>query len=153
MVGPIRSSGIGAVRGIGGPGETQGTRAGGAMRTLAGRIADRLAREFRLLGDDRRGGGGGGHDPDDLYEIDAIARELSDDLGARPTDAGRVMRSLGEFAQESAVLIAARPDSASLEAIARAIAAREQAAGPETVERAVGQIDQTTRDIVGFRPS
>ena len=153
MVGPIRSGGINGVGplGIGTGGKS--SKAGGAMRTLAGRIAGRMAREFRLLDDDHSQQGQGRPDAQDLYELDALARQLADGLGARPVDAGRVARSLGDFAQESAALMAARPDGASLDAIARFIAARERAGEPETIDRAVGQIDQTTRDIVDFRPA
>ena len=152
MVGPIRSGGVAGVGPIGAAGARGGTRAGTAMRTLAGRIAGRMAREFRLL-DDERGHGGGRSDAQDIYELDALARQLADGLGARPVDAGRVARSLGDFAQESAALLAARPEGASLDAIARFIAAREGGGGVETVELAVDQIDQTTRDIVDFRPA
>lgn len=151
MVGPIRSSGIGAIGAIGGARGSSASRAGSAMNTLAGRIAQRMAREFRMF-DDERGQGRNQYDAEDLYEIGRMASELSGELGARPTDEGRVLRSLGSFAQESASLIAARPDAASLDTIARAIAAGERPGEPETIDRAVRHIDQTTRDIVEGRP-
>ena len=121
------------------------------MSTLAGRIAQRMAREFRMFDDDR-GQGRNHYDAEDLYEIGRLANELSSELDARPMDEGRVLRSLGSFAQESASLIAARPDAASLDTIARAIAAGERPGEPETIDRAVRQIDQTTRDIVERLP-
>ncbi|MHA6316173.1 hypothetical protein ACXYN8_00730 [Altererythrobacter sp. CAU 1778] len=124
------------------------------MRSLAGRIAERMTREFRLF--DEREGGRGRHQPEaeDIYEIRALAGTLSGDLGGRPVDEGRLARSLSDFAQESASLFAARPEAASLDAIARAIAAREpaQAQTLHSVDTALGQIDQTTRDIASSRP-
>lgn len=126
-----------------------GNRAGKAMRRLAGNIAERVAREFRLIddsgrqsGDERSFGEG-----EDIYELRDVARELADDLQARPSETGLLARSLDAFALHSVSLMAARPEAASLDAIARAIAANEPRDRPETVNSAIGQIDQTTRAI------
>ena len=157
MVGPVRSNPVGAIGAVSRRDGSGGTRTGGTLRSLAGRVADRMAREFRLFGDERRGGGGGGGDAfregEDIYEIRGAARDLARDLNGKPTDEGRLARSLGLFAQESASLMAARPDAASLEAIARVIAARDASSAPETLDRAIGQIDQTTRDLAEDRLS
>ena len=154
MVGPVRSSPVGAIGAVARRDSSGGSRTGGALRSIAGRVADRMAREFRLFGDERRGGSGGGdafREGEDIYEIRGAARDLARDLNGKPTDEGRLARSLGLFAQESASLMAARPDAASLEAIARVIAARDASNAPETLDRAIGQIDQTTRDLAEDR--
>lgn len=154
MVGPVRSAHVGAigqVRATGNGG--QASRTGRALSRIAGRIADRLAREFDLLSD-REGSGGqnlAGHE--DLYAIGDAARELSGELGGKPSDEGRLAYSLKTFAQESAVLVAARPSSVSLDVIARAIARQHQADTTETVASALLQIDQTTRDVIESRSS
>ena len=159
MVGPVRSSPVGAIGAVARRDSSGGSRTGGALRSIAGRVADRMAREFRLFGDERRGGSGGGgggdafREGEDIYEIRGAARDLARDLNGKPTDEGRLARSLGLFAQESASLMAARPDAASLEAIARVIAARDASSAPETLDRAIGQIDQTTRDLAEDRLS
>ncbi|MGK6325174.1 hypothetical protein ACMGDM_19075 [Sphingomonas sp. DT-51] len=140
MVGPIgsrRLDGVGAIR-IGGPGV--GSRAGTAMRTLAGRIGDAFAREFDLLDEDRRRRHEG-----DPYDVDGTARELTHELGGGPVDQGLLARSLGAFVLESASLVGARPEASSLEkidgAIARAEAEEREA---ESIDTALRSIDRTT---------
>lgn len=155
MVGAIRPgsvTGAAAVRGAGST--TVGNRTGGALRRLAGRVAGRVAREFRLLDDpdgkdDRPGSYREG---EDLYDISGMARELASALEARPLDEGLLARSLDGFVQESAVLLAARPGAASLDAIARVIVAHEGAREDETLARSIAQIDQTTRGIAESAP-
>lgn len=154
MVGPVRSAQVGAVapiRGSGNSGKT--SRTGRALSRIAGRIADRLAREFALLSDEDGGSGQTLTGRDDLYAIGEAARELSGDLGGKPADEGRLAYSLTAFAQETAVLVAARPSSVSLDVIARAIARQDQAEMTETVASALIQIDQTTRDVMESRSS
>ncbi len=123
------------------------------MRRLAGNIADRVAREFRLLDDQRRQSGGDRsfRDGEDIYQLREVARELAEELQARPSEQGNLARSLDAFAQESVSLMAARPEAASLDTIARVIAAHEKPDRPETIANALGQIDQTTRDIADSR--
>lgn len=149
MAGPIRPSGTVPVSAIGRGYSSSSSRAGKAMRRLAGNIAERVAREFRLLDDSGRQSGDDRafREGEDIYDLRDVARELADDLQARPSEAGSLARSLDAFAQHSVSLIAARPEAASLDTIARAIAANEAAGQPETVNGAIGQIDQTTRDI------
>lgn len=149
MVSSIRPSSVGAVSSVGRGGGGKSTRTGSALRGLAGRIAERMAREFDLLDEreERSGDRDQFREGEDIYEIRAVARELAGDLRARPTDEGRIARSLDLFAQESASLLAARPGAASLDTIARVIAVNDAPTTPETLERAVGQIDETARGI------
>lgn len=159
MVRPVGASGISGIGPIRSSGQSGGSRAGGALRDVANRIASRMAREFDLID---RDGGKGGHgssgedrafaDGPDVYEIGSTARSLTQELGGRNTDEGRIARSLTLFAQESAILMAARPGVASLDTIARAIAARDLMQ-QENVDTAITQIDQTTRDVMGARPN
>lgn len=154
MVGSIRPGGVGPIGAVTRGGSGQSTRTGTALRGLAGRIAQRMSREFNLL-DEREGGSSGDdgfREGDDIYEIRTVARELANDLKAKAMDEGRLARSLDEFAQESASLLAARPEAASLDAIARVIAENDKPSEPETLDRAVGQIDQTARGIAETRP-
>jgi hypothetical protein len=149
VAGPIRPSGATPIAAIGRGHTSSGSRAGKAMRRLAGNIADRVAREFRLIDDSGRQPGDDApfREGEDIYDLRDVARELAADLQARPAEAGLLARSLDAFALNSISLMAARPEAASLDTIARAIAANERAGQPETVDAAIGQIDQTTRDI------
>jgi hypothetical protein len=153
MTGSIRPTGAAPISALGRTAGNSGSRTGKAMRRLAGNIAERVAREFRLLDDPRRQPGDDApfREGEDIYELRDVARELADGLQARPSEAGLLARSLDEFALQSASLMAARPEAASLDTIARAIAANERSDRPETVNAAIGQINQTTRDIGGDR--
>ena len=153
MVGPVRSNPLGGISAVGNSRKGDGNvRTGATLGRIAGRVADRMTREFALLrdGGERSQGGFAGHE--DIYEIAEAARELSGDLGGKPVDEGRLAHSLGSFAQESAALFAARPGASSLDAIARAIAGRDSAELHRTIADALRQIDQTTRDVVEARP-
>lgn len=155
MVGAVRPGGVSGVSAISGGGAAgPGNRTGGALRKLAGSVAGRIAREFDLLDDER----GDNDRPDtyregeDLYDIAGVTRDLAAELAATPRDQGLLARSLGGFVQESAVLLAARPDSASIDAIARAILTHEGTRDDETIARSIAQIDQTTRSITEAVP-
>ncbi|MGB3471669.1 MAG: hypothetical protein WBA51_12675 [Erythrobacter sp.] len=155
MVGSIRPSGVTGAAAIGRSGSSAGgNRTGGALRKLAGKVAGRVAREFHLLDDAQSDG----ERPDsfregeDIYDILGTARELAGELNARPLDEGLLARSLGGFVQESAVLLAARPGSASLDAIARVILDHEGTPAEETLSGSIAQIDQTTRGIAETPP-
>ena len=155
MVGAIRPGGVSGVAAVGGRGPAgSGNRTGGALRKLAGSVAGRIAREFDLLDDGRQDGErpDGYREGEDLYDIEGVSRALAADLAAAPREQGLLARSLGGFVQESAVLLAARPGAASLDAIARAIQSHENAQDDETVARSIAQIDQTTRSIVDAAP-
>lgn len=149
MAGPIRASGAVPVAGIGRGATSSGNRAGKAMRRLAGNIAKRVAREFKMLDDSGRQSDSDRNftEGEDIYELRDVARELADELQARPSEAGLLARSLDAFALQSVSLMAARPEAASLDTIARAIAENEPSNRPETVNSAIGQIDQTARAI------
>jgi hypothetical protein len=115
----------------------------GALIEIAGRVASALALALRLAGEvgSRQSTGGGG----DPYKIDQIARDLTTQMGGNITDAGRIARALHEFAQESASLIGARPQSQSFAAIENAIARATSDNGEaNTVDSAVAAIDRST---------
>lgn len=92
-----------------------GAQAAAAMTTLANRVATTLARELGLVD---RGAARGGPLAGDIYGVDALATELAAALGGTPADAGRLSRALGEFTSEAAALLAARPRSSVLGAVA-----------------------------------
>ena len=156
MVGSIRPSSVTGAAAIGrASGSSGGNRTGGALRKLAGKVAGRVAREFRLLDDaeaesDRPNTFREG---EDIYDIAGTARELAGELNARPLDEGMLARSLDGFVQESAVLLAARPSAASLDTIARVIQTHERASKDETLAGSIDQIDQTTRGIADIPPA
>ena len=148
MIGPVGGARIDRV-GLGRAGGGKRSAASGAMTSLAGRVADRVARSLDLLEDDRRGR------PlvegEDLYEVAATARELNGALNGRPSDEGQFARSLGAFVTESAVLVAARPSSQSLEWLERVIGDEEASApATETAASALMTIDRTTRRVSGL---
>ena len=148
MIGRVGGARIDRV-GLGRTGGGSPTQAGGAMASLAGRVAGRVARSLDLLEDDRRGR------PlvegEDLYEVAATARELNGALNGRPSDEGQFARSLGAFVTESASLVAARPSSGSLELIEGAIRDEEARAPPmETAASALLAIERTTRRVSGL---
>jgi hypothetical protein len=156
VVGSVRPGSLSGVSAVssGGPARP-GNRTGGALRRLAGSVAGRIAREFDLLEDEARQGDRppGYREGEDLYDLAGVTRDLANDLAAGPRDQGLLARSLGGFVQESAVLLAARPGAASLDAIARAIIAHEGARDDENLARSLAQIDQTTRSIAEEVPA
>lgn len=116
----------------------------GAMTEIAGRVASAIAKALRLAGEvgAKQSSGGGNGDP---YQIDEIAKQLATQMGGNSADAGKLARALHEFAQESASLIGARPQSTSFIAIERAIAKGTE--GPvevNTVDAAIAAIDRST---------
>ncbi|SOB86434.1 hypothetical protein SAMN06297144_1539 [Sphingomonas guangdongensis] len=151
MIGPASSSrltGVTAVR-IEGGGSSR-TRAGAAMRGLAGKVAATFSQELDLLGEDRSRQQ---HRPDiDSYDVNGTARALNRDLGGGAVDEGRLTRSLGEFVTESASLIGARPESRSLGRIDAAIGEAEgEVQGAETIDAALRSIDRTTTLVASDR--
>lgn len=155
MVGAIRPGGVSGVSAItGGTGAQPGNRTGGALRKLARSVAGRIAEELDLIDEDERSRErrDSYREGEDLYDVAGVSRALAEDLAAAPRDQGMLERSLGGFVQESAVLLAAQPGAASLDAIARAILDHEGTRDQETVARSIAQIDQTTRSIAESAP-
>ena len=146
-----RKAGV-SLSGISGNGGgNSGAIADGAMHAVAGRVATALAKELRLTRDDRdTAKGGNANDP---YAIDALAEELSTELGGGPADRGQLARALHNFAQESAALIGARPESGSVATIQQAIAAgqvgQSSPATIATVADVIAMIDHASARISG----
>jgi hypothetical protein len=140
-----RTSGISSVR-LGGPGG-KGGAASAAMNGIAANIASSITAELKLAvdPDGRRKPFVPAHD---LYEVEEAANALTDALGGAPADRGRIALSLQRFAQEVAALMVARPESRSLEHVARAIvAAGSSEVG--TVAAALQSIERTSDAISG----
>ena len=157
MVGSIRPGSVSGAAAIGRGGSApSGNRTGGALRKLAGSVAGRVAREFKLIDDsepDQDDTRDHYRDGEDIYDILGTSRQLASDLGARPIDEGMLARALDSFVQESAVLLSARPGAASLDAIARVIQDHEGTRESENFDRSIAQIDQTTRGIAEASPA
>jgi hypothetical protein len=141
---PVSLRGVGAAKG--GPAGA----AASAMTAVAGRVAQAMTQELGLAEVDPRDRYTGGS-ANDAYGVEDMAAELSDALGGVPADKGRVARALHEFVQEGASLVAARPESRSLEKLEGAIAA--SADGPRgtgsDVDRAITAIDDAVARIRG----
>lgn len=121
-------------------------QASAAMGKVGGRIADTLSREFELI--EREAGGDYlGGSASDYYGVEETATELADALGGGPADRGRIARSLHEFAQEAAALIAARPGSKSVTRLQSAMGDSGSARGTSEADRAVDTIDATTQRL------
>lgn len=119
MINPIntgRSERV-SLSGIDGGDGGPGAQATSAMTRIANRVATTLSREFGLVDPDARGGYPGGS-ANDAYGVGEIAAELATALGGTPADAGRLSRALHEFAAEAAALIAAKPGSRAVGAVA-----------------------------------
>lgn len=140
-----RAGGISSVR-LGGPGG-KGGAASAAMSGIAASVASSIAAELNLTVDpDRqRKPFAPAHD---LYEIEDVADTVTSALGGGPADRGRMAQALNLFAQEVASLVAARPESRSLELVQRAIQAA-QSGDAADISAALRAIDRTTHAIAG----
>lgn len=94
---------------------TPGQQAAAAMTTLANRVATTLTRELGLVD---RGAARTNNLSGDLYGVESLAADLAATLGGTPADAGRLSRALNEFTSEAAALLAAKPRSSVLGAVA-----------------------------------
>jgi hypothetical protein len=94
---------------------TPGQQAAAAMTTLANRVATTLTRELGLVD---RGTVRTNNLAGDLYGVESLAADLAAALGGTPADAGRLSRALNEFTSEAAALLAAKPRSSVLGAVA-----------------------------------
>jgi hypothetical protein len=148
MTGAVSSSRAGGVSSVrmGGP-SGKGGAASAAMSGIAANVAASITTELKLAVDPD-----GRRKPfqpsQDLYDVEETATTLTNVYGGGPQDRGRAVQSLSCFAQEVASLVAARPESRSLEHIQRAIAT----AGDREVSdisTALHVIDRATRAISG----
>jgi hypothetical protein len=148
MTGAVSSSragGVSAIR-LGGPGGKSGG-ASAAMNGIAASIASSIAAELKLAVDPD-----GRRKPfvpsQDLYDVEETATALTDAYGGGRQDRGRALQSLSHFAQEVASLMAARPESRSLEHVQRAIAMVGNAEAAD-ISAALQLIDRTTQAVAG----
>lgn len=134
-----------SLRGTGGPGGGAPAAAASAMATVASRLGARLSAELRLADVEADGGGRA----NDLYGVEELAAELATALGGGPADHGQLARALHDFARESAVLLAARPEAGSVARMEAAIgqASAASRSGAE-VTQAIASIDDATGRIM-----
>lgn len=139
-----------SLRGIGAAKGGPTGAAASAMSQVAGRVAQAMTQEFGLAEIDPRDRYTGGT-ASDAYGVDEMAAELSNALGGVPADRGRLARALHDFVQEGAALVAARPESRSLEKLETAIAASADSArgGGRDVDRALSAIDDAVARLRG----
>lgn len=109
--GRVQGASLSAASGIATPGQ----QAAAAMTTLANRVATTLTRELGLVD---RGAVRTNNLAGDLYGVESLAADLASALGGTPADAGRLSRALNEFTSEAAALLAAKPRSSVLGAVA-----------------------------------
>jgi hypothetical protein len=144
-----RRSGV-SLGGVSKAGKGASAAAGGAMTAVAGRVATALAKELRLARDERDASHGGS--TSDPYAIDALAAELTAEIGGGPSDVGTLSRALHQFAQETAALMGARPESGSVQAISDAITTSKNGDAPvvqANIADIVQLIDRATLRISG----
>jgi hypothetical protein len=141
---PVSLRGVGAAKG--GPAGA----AASAMTQVAGRVGQAMTQELGLAAVDPRDRYTGGT-ANDAYGVEDLAAELSDALGGVPADRGRMARALHEFVQEGASLVAARPESRSLERLEGAIAASADGSrgSGSDVDRAITTIDDAVARLRG----
>ncbi len=135
-----------------GVGTAKGGPAGAAaqaMSQVACRVATAMTAELGLASVDARDRYTGGT-PSDAYGVEEMAAALTDELGGGPADRGHVARALHEFVREGATLVAARPESRSLERLEAAIAeAGNTTSKGSDVERAIAAIDDAILRLQG----
>ena len=135
-----------------GVGTSRGGPAGAAahaMAQVAGRVATAMTAELGLASVDARDRYTGGT-AGDAYGVEELAATLADELGGGPADRGHVARALHDFVREGATLVAARPESRSLERLESAIAEAANASGKGSdVERAIAAIDDAVVRLQG----
>jgi hypothetical protein len=115
-----------------------------AMLLLAERAAATLSNALNLVDADEEASGT--PPSGDPYGVDEVARSLAGAVGGSPTDQGHIARALHDFTRESAVLLAARPESGALAHVQAAIdrAGAVNGVGPQT---AIAVIDGAAADI------
>lgn len=138
-----------SLRGVGAAKGGPAGAAAQAMTQVAGRVATAMTAELGLANVDARDRYAGGT-ASDAYGVETLATELADSLGGGPADRGHVARALHEFVREGAALVAARPESRSLERLESAIAGAADLKGSGSdVERAIAAIDNAVLRLQG----
>ena len=151
MLPPVNVGRRGAVslRGVGSAKGGPAAAAAQAMTQVAGRVATAMTAELGLASVDARGRYTGGT-ASDAYGVEDMAAALTNDLGGGPKERGDVARALHEFVREGATLVAARPESRSLERLVSAISGAASAEGTGSdVERAVATINDAVLRLQG----
>jgi hypothetical protein len=129
-----------SLRGVGGGKGGPSGMAAATMQQAASRVATTLASELRLADIDPREGYAGGSSSD-AYGVEEMAAALSDALGGTPADRGHVARALHDFVREGAALMAARPESRSIEKLVAAIDAEPGGHSGTDLQQAIATID------------
>jgi hypothetical protein len=119
ITGPGRTT-ITSVGGTSGPNKPDaGAVAGGAMGSIAGKMAGNIAKALRLSGEETTEPWSGNNS--DPYDIEELVRAMAQELEGGPSDVGALSRALHGFVQEGAAYFAARPESRSLAKLAALI--------------------------------
>ncbi len=129
-----------SLRGVGGGKGGPSGMASATMQQAASRVATALASELRLADIDPREGFSGGSSTD-AYGVEEMAAALSDALADTPADRGYIARALHDFVREGAALMAARPESRSVERLVAAIDAETGARSGTDIQQAIATID------------
>lgn len=138
-----------ALRGAGAAKTGPAGLAAQALAQVTGRVATAMTAEFRLANVEPRDRYSGGT-ASDAYGVEDMAAALNEALGGGPADRGQIARALHEFVREGATLLAARPESGSIERLGSAIAeAAEGATSGSDVERAVAAINDAVARLQG----
>ena len=138
-----------SLRGVGAAKGGPAGAAAQAMAQVAGRVATAMTAELGLASVDARDRYTGGT-ASDSYGVEELAATLADELGGGPADQGHLARALHEFVREGATLMAARPESRSLERLESAIAAAANTNGKGSdVERAIAAINDAVGRLQG----
>ena len=138
-----------SLRGVSGAKGGPAGAAASAMTQVAGRMASAMTAELGLADVDARDRYAGGT-ASDAYGVEDTAADLTAALGGGPKDRGDVARALHDFVREGATLVAARPESRSLERLESAIAGAAELKGSGSdVERAIAAIDDAVVRLQG----
>jgi hypothetical protein len=138
-----------SLRGVAGAKGGPAGAAASAMIQVAGRMASAMTAELGLAEVDPRDRYTGGT-ASDAYGVEEMAAGLTDALGGSPKDRGDVARALHEFVREGATLVAARPESRSLERLEFAISGAADSKGSGSdVERAIAAINNAVVRLQG----
>jgi hypothetical protein len=138
-----------SLRGVGAAKGGPAGAAAQAMTQVAGRVATAMTTELGLASVDARDRYTGGTSGD-AYGVEDMAAALTVELGGSPKERGEVARALHEFVREGATLVAARPESRSLERLESAIAEATNTKGTGSdVERAVAVIEDAVLRLQG----